>query len=52
MDDFREKGLVLGINGFVRFSKLEFVETSDLPGDLNDSCCDTKSEVRDVLEVL
>lgn len=51
IDDFREKGLVLEINGFARSSKLEPVETSDLSGDWDDFCCDVKSEEWD-LEVL
>lgn len=48
IDDFRVKGLVLAINGFVRSSKLGPVETSDLSRDF---CCDAKSEVWN-LEVL
>ena len=52
IDDFREKGLVLVINGFARSSKLELVETSDLSGNWDDFCCDVKSKVWDVLEVL
>jgi len=51
IDDFREKGLVLAINGFAKSSKLEPVETSDLSGDWDNICCDVKSGVWD-LEVL
>jgi len=52
IEDFWEKGLVLEMNGFVRLSKLGFVGTHDLPGDLEDFCCDAKSDMRDALEVL
>ena len=51
IDDFRENGLVLATNGFVKSSQLEPMETSDLSGDWDNFCCDVKSEVWD-LEVL